>query len=166
MKSLADPARRLKFDTWILGRGLIGQLLAKLDTARLARTLATLVHNGVPLLTSLAIARNVLTNSALSEAVGQAAEEVKTGGGLAIALARSKLFPRLAVQMISVGEESGAMDTMLGKVADTFDVEVRNTIDRLLSALVPVITVLMALTVAVIMMAILVPIFELTNTVG
>jgi general secretion pathway protein F len=124
------------------------------------------VHNGVPLLTSLAIARNVLTNSALSEAVGQAAEEVKTGGGLAIALARSKLFPRLAVQMISVGEESGAMDTMLGKVADTFDVEVRNTIDRLLSALVPVITVLMALTVAVIMMAILVPIFELTNTVG
>ena len=165
-KSLADPARRLQFDTWILGRGLLGQLLAKLDTARLARTLATLVHNGVPLLTSLAIARNVLTNSALSEAVGQAAEEVKTGGGLAIALGRSKLFPRLALQMISVGEESGEMDTMLGKVADTFDADVRNTVDRLLSALVPVITIVMAFAVAIIMMAILIPIFELTNTVG
>ena len=164
--ALADPARRLQFDTWILGRGLFGQLLAKLDTARLARTLATLVHNGVPLLTSLAIARNVLTNSALSEAVGQAAEEVKTGGGLAIALGRSKLFPRLALQMISVGEESGEMDTMLGKVADTFDADVRNTVDRLLSALVPVITIVMAVAVAVIMMAILIPIFELTNTVG
>ncbi len=165
-KSLADPVRRLQFDTWILGRGLLGQLLAKLDTARLARTLATLVHNGVPLLTSLAIARNVLTNSALSEAVGQAAEEVKTGGGLAIALGRSKLFPRLALQMISVGEESGEMDTMLGKVADTFDADVRNTVDRLLSALVPVITIVMAFAVAIIMMAILIPIFELTNTVG
>jgi general secretion pathway protein F len=164
--SLGDPARRLHFDTWILGRGLLGQLLAKLDTARLARTLATLVHNGVPLLTSLAIARNVLTNTALSEAVGQAAEEVKTGGGLAIALGRSKLFPRLALQMISVGEESGEMDTMLGKVADTFDADVRNTVDRLLSALVPVITIVMAVAVAVIMMAILIPIFELTNTVG
>ncbi len=164
--ALGDPVRRLQFDTWILGRGLFGQLLAKLDTARLARTLATLVHNGVPLLTSLAIARNVLTNSALSEAVGLAAEEVKTGGGLAVALGRSKLFPRLALQMISVGEESGEMDAMLGKVADTFDADVRNTVDRLLSALVPVITIVMAVAVAVIMMAILIPIFELTNTVG
>jgi general secretion pathway protein F len=149
--ALADPARRLQFDAWVLGRGLLGQLLAKLDTARLARTLAT---------------RNVLTNTALSEAVGQAAEEVKTGGGLATALGRSKLFPRLALQMISVGEESGAMDAMLSKVADTFDSDVRNTIDRLLSALVPAITIVMAFAVAIIMMAILIPIFELTNTVG
>jgi general secretion pathway protein F len=68
--------------------------------------------------------------------------------------------------MISVGEESGEMDTMLGKVADTFDADVRNTVDRLLSALVPVITIVMAFAVAIIMMAILIPIFELTNTVG
>jgi general secretion pathway protein F len=65
-----------------------------------------------------------------------------------------------------VGEESGEMDTMLGKVADTFDADVRNTVDRLLSALVPVITIVMAFAVAIIMMAILIPIFELTNTVG
>lgn len=165
-RALKDPARRLAFDGWLLQRGLLGQLLAKLDTARLSRTLATLVHNGVPLLTALAIARNVLSNSALSDAVGVASEEVKTGGGLAVALGRSKRFPRLALQMISVGEESGELDTMLGKVADTFDLEVRNTVDRLLSALVPVITILMAIAVAVIMLAILVPIFELTNTVG
>jgi general secretion pathway protein F len=165
-KALADPAKKLAFDGWLLRRGMFGVLAAKLDTARLSRTLATLVHNGVPLLTALAIARNVLSNTALSQAVGVAAEEVKTGGGLSVALARSKLFPRLALQMISVGEESGELDTMLGKVADTFDVEVRNTVERLLSALVPVITVLMAVAVAVIMMAILIPIFELTNTVG
>lgn len=165
-KALADPVRRLSFDGWILQRGLVGQLLAKLDTARLARTLATLARNGVPLLTSLGIARNVLSNTALSEAVAVATEEVKTGGGLASALGRSKRFPRLALQMISVGEESGELDTMLAKVADTFDLDVRNTVNRLLSALVPAVTILMALAVATIMMAILIPIFELTNTVG
>lgn len=165
-KALGDPARRLAFDAWALQRGLVGQLLAKLDTARLARTLATLARNGVPLLTSLGIARNVLSNTALAESVAAATEEVKTGGGLAAALGRSKRFPRLALQMISVGEESGELDTMLAKVADTFDAEVRNTVNRLLSALVPAVTIFMALAVATIMMGILIPIFELTNTVG
>jgi general secretion pathway protein F len=165
-KAIADPARRLAFDAWMLKRGLLGSLFAKLDTARLARTLATLVHNGVPLLTALAISRNVLSNTALSESVGEAAEEVKTGGGLAVALSRSKRFPRLALQMIAVGEESGELDTMLGKVADTFDLDVRNTVERLLSALVPLITIVMALLVALIMLAILIPIFDLTSNVG
>jgi general secretion pathway protein F len=163
---LKDPIRRLVFDRWVLRRGLVGTLLAKLDTARLTRTLGTLVHNGVPLLTALSIARNVMGNSALGEAVDVATEEVKTGGGLAAALARSKMFPRLAVQMVSVGEESGELDTMLTKVADTFDLEVKNTVDRLLAALVPGITIVMAIVVALIMMAILIPIFSLTNAVG
>jgi general secretion pathway protein F len=125
-----------------------------------------LVHNGVPLLTALSIARNVMGNLALSDAVEAATAEVKTGGGLSLALGRSKLFPRLALQMIAVGEESGELDTMLNKVADTFDIEVRNTIDRLLAALVPAVTVFMAIIVAMIMMAILIPIFSLTNAVG
>ena len=165
-RMFSEPDRRLRFDAWLLQRGLLGTLFGKLDTARLARTLGTLVHNGVPLLAALSIARNVLGNSALAESVSEASEEVKRGGGLSIALARSKRFPRLALQMIAVGEESGELDTMLTKVADTFDLEVKNTVDRLLAALVPVITVLMAAAVAVIMMAILIPIFELTNAVG
>lgn len=84
-----------------------------MDTARLARTLGTLVHNGVPLLSAISIGRNVLGNTALAKAVDEAAEDVKTGGGLASALSRSKQFPRLALQMIQVGEESGALDEML-----------------------------------------------------
>lgn len=165
-KRLQDPVKREGFDAWILKRGLLGGLIARLETARLARTLGTLVRNGVPLLTSLSIARNVMGNLALSEAVEVATGEVKTGGGLALALGRSKLFPRLALQMIAVGEESGELDTMLTKVADTFDVEVKNTVDRMLAALVPAITVFMAVVVALIMMAILVPIFSLTSAVG
>ncbi|MFA5589509.1 MAG: type II secretion system inner membrane protein GspF [Lysobacteraceae bacterium] len=165
-KRLQDPVKRQGFDAWILKRGLLGGLIARLETARLARTLGTLVRNGVPLLTSLSIARNVMGNLALSEAVEVATGEVKTGGGLALALGRSKLFPRLALQMIAVGEESGELDTMLTKVADTFDIEVKNTVDRMLAALVPAITVFMAVVVALIMMAILVPIFSLTSAVG
>jgi general secretion pathway protein F len=163
---LRDPDKRRGFDAWVLRRGLVGGLMARLETARLTRTLGTLVHNGVPLLTALSIARNVMGNLALSDAVEAATAEVKTGGGLSLALGRSKLFPRLALQMIAVGEESGELDTMLNKVADTFDIEVRNTIDRLLAALVPAVTVFMAIIVAMIMMAILIPIFSLTNAVG
>ena len=165
-KRLQDPEKRRVFDAWVLKRGLVGSLIARLETARLARTLGTLVHNGVPLLTALSIARNVMGNLALSDAVEVATGEVKTGGGLSQALARSKLFPRLALQMIAVGEESGELDTMLTKVADTFDIEVKNTVERLLAALVPAVTVFMAAVVALIMMAILIPIFSLTNAVG
>ncbi|HSM99970.1 MAG TPA: type II secretion system inner membrane protein GspF [Rudaea sp.] len=163
-RQLADPPTRLKFDAWILKRRLFGTLIARLETARLARTLGTLLKNGVPLLTALGIGRNVLANSALAEAVDAATEEVKTGGGLAFALGQSKRFPKLALQMIAVGEESGALDDMLIKTADTFDAEARNTVDRLLAALVPAITVVMTGVVAVIMMAILLPILNITSS--
>lgn len=161
-----DPVKRDRLDAWLLGRRRVGDLIAKIETARLARTLGTLLHNGVPLLAALGIARNVMGNRALVQALDVAAEEVKTGGGLAVALARSKRFPRLALQMVQVGEESGELDGMLLKVADTFDVEVRNTLDRLLSALVPVMTIVMAGVIAMVVLAILIPILELSSIVG
>jgi general secretion pathway protein F len=164
-RQLANPPTRLAFDARLLTMRVFGPLVSKLETARLARTLGTLLKNGVPLLTALGISRNVLGNSALAEAVEKATEEVKTGGGLAFALSQSKRFPKLAVQMVSVGEESGALDDMLLKVADTFDVDVKNTVDRLLAALVPVMTVLMTGVVAVIMMAILLPILNITSSI-
>jgi len=162
-RQLADPPTKLAFDAWTLRQRVIGPLTAKLETARLARTLGTLLKNGVPLLTALGIVRNVLGNSALTEAVDKATEEVKTGGGLAFALGHSKRFPKLALQMISVGEESGSLDDMLLKVADTFDIDAKNTVDRMLAALVPALTVIMTLMVAIIMMAILLPILDLTS---
>ena len=105
-------------------------------------------------------------NRALVSAVEAAADEVKTGGGLSISLAKSKRFPRLALQMIQVGEESGELDGMLLKVADTFDIEVRNALDRMLSALVPTLTIVMALVIGLIVMAILLPILDLSSVVG
>jgi general secretion pathway protein F len=164
-RQLADPAARLKFDAWLLRARVVGPLFSKLETARLSRTLGTLLKNGVPLLTAMSIGRNVLGNAALAEAVEKATEEVKTGGGLAFSLSHSKRFPKLALQMISVGEESGSLDDMLLKVADTFDVEAKNTVDRMLSALVPVMTVIMTGVVGFIMMAILVPIMSVSGSI-
>lgn len=164
-RRLADADARLAWDERMLTVRVYGSLVGKLETARLARTLGTLLKNGVPLLTALGIGRNVLGNTALAQSVDKAIEDVKTGGGLAHALAQSKRFPKLATQMISVGEESGALDDMLLKVADTFDIEAKNTVDRLLAGLVPVMTLVMTGVVGFIMMAILLPIMSISGSI-
>ncbi|WP_374472438.1 type II secretion system F family protein [Arenimonas sp.] len=163
---LRRPEARRALDARLLRLRYVGDLVARLDTARLARTLGTLVRNGVPLLSAINLSRPVLGNRVLAEAVDAAAEEVKTGSGLGYALGRQKVFPRLAVQMVQVGEESGELDTMLLKVADTFDQETANALDRLMAALVPALTVLMTAVIAVIILSVLLPIYDLTNSIG
>jgi len=165
-RQLADPAARLRLDARLLAMRRVGGLVARIDTARLARTLGTLVGNGVPLLTALNLSGNVLSNRVLANSLEAASAEVKSGSGLGYALGRQKVFPRLAVQMIQVGEESGELDTMLYKVADTFDLETRNAIDRLMALLVPAITVVMAALVAMIILSVLMPIYDMTGNLG
>ena len=161
-----DPAVRARLDEWVLRRKFAGTLVAKIETARLARTLGTLLRNGVPLLAALGIGRNVLGNRVLADAVEAAAAEVKNGVNLSTALSRGKHFPRLALQMIQVGEESGALDTMLLKTADTFEAETGLALDRMLAALVPVVTLVLAMVVGVVILAVLTPIYDLTNVIG
>jgi len=161
-----DPEFRVRFDEWLLRQKFVGPLVARLETARLARTLGTLLKNGVPLLTALGIGRNVLGNLVLQADVETAANEVKGGVGLSTALGRGKRFPRLALQMIQVGEESGALDTMLLKTADTFEAETGMALDRMLAALVPVVTMLLAGVVMIVILAVLTPIYDLTNAIG
>jgi general secretion pathway protein F len=161
-----DPEFRAAFDGWLLRQKFAGSLVARLETARLARTLGTLLKNGVPLLTALGIGRNVLGNLVLAADVEAAGNDVKNGVGLSTALAKGKRFPRLALQMIQVGEESGALDTMLLKTADTFEAETGQALDRMLAALVPVITIALTLVVMVVILAVLTPIYDLTNVIG
>ncbi len=160
-----NPSWRLAFDQRMLNSRMLGTLIARIDTARFARTLGTLVQSGVPLLTALNLSRPVLFNQVLGQSVDVASNEVKTGSGLAYSLAKQKSFPRLAVQMIQVGEESGELDSMLLKVADTFDTEANHSISRLMAALLPVLTLLMTLMVFCIILAVLLPIFDLMGAV-
>jgi general secretion pathway protein F len=161
-----DPAFRDRFDEWLLRQKFAGTLVAKLETARLARTLGTLLKNGVPLLTALGIGKNVLGNRMLAADVEAAGDDVKNGVGLSTALAKGKRFPRLALQMIQVGEESGALDTMLLKTADTFEHETGMALDRMLAALVPAVTLVLAGVVMLVILAVLTPIYDLTNVIG
>ncbi|POY77666.1 type II secretion system protein GspF [Pseudomonas amygdali pv. morsprunorum] len=162
---MRDPQRRERRDRRILGIRVIGPLLQRIEAARLTRTLGTLLTNGVALLQALVIARQVCTNRALQAQVEQAAESVKGGGTLASAFGAQPLLPDLALQMIEVGEQAGELDTMLMKVADVFDVEAKRGIDRMLAALVPALTVVMAGMVAVIMLAIMLPLMSLTSNI-
>jgi general secretion pathway protein F len=162
---MRDPALRLAWHERLLKMRLVGPLVLKVETARLARTLGTLVKNGVPLLSALGIARMVTSNRALDESLLQATDMVKGGNGLSLALGQSQRFPRLAIQMVQVGEEAGQLDTMLLKVADTFELESRRAIDRLLAALVPTLTIVMTVFVAIIMAAILLPLLSLTSNI-
>ncbi|KAA8697370.1 proteinral secretion pathway protein F [Pseudomonas syringae pv. helianthi] len=162
---MRDPQRRERRDRRLLGIRVIGPLLQRIEAARLTRTLGTLLINGVALLQALVIARQVCTNRALQAQVEQAAESVKGGGTLASAFGAQPLLPDLALQMIEVGEQAGELDTMLMKVADVFDVEAKRGIDRMLAALVPALTVVMAGMVAVIMLAIMLPLMSLTSNI-
>jgi len=165
-RRLRDAGFRARFDEWLLRQRFAGPLVARLETARLARTLGTLLRNGVPLLTALGIGRNVLGNRMLAADVDAAADEVKNGIGLSTALSRGKRFPRLALQMIQVGEESGALDTMLLKTADTFEQDTSLALDRMLAALVPAVTLVLAGVVMVVILAVLTPIYDLTSVIG
>ncbi|RPH96998.1 MAG: type II secretion system F family protein [Lysobacterales bacterium] len=165
-RMLADADKRFVWDGRVLATKWVGDLVGKIETARLTRTLGTLLSNGVPLLSALSIAQNVITNTVLRRDVNDSAREVKTGGGLARNLARGGRFPRLALQMISVGEETGQLDNMLLKVSDTYDIEVRNTIDRLLSIFTPVVTLLLAVMIGTIVLSVLVAILSINDLVG
>ncbi|WP_047711286.1 type II secretion system inner membrane protein GspF [Pseudomonas lactis] len=160
---LRDPLRRERYDRHLMGIRVIGPLLQRVQAARLARTLGTLLSNGVALLPALVIARQVCSNRALQAQVALAAQRVKGGGTLADAFGRQPLLPELALHMIEVGEQAGELDSMLLKVADIFDVEAKRAIERLLAALVPTLTVVMAVLVAVIMLAIMLPLMSLTS---
>lgn len=162
-RSLADPVSRRRWDQRFLENALFGDLVAKVEMARFARTLATLVSNGVPLLAGLSIVRETMGNMVMADAVASAAAELKEGRGLSKPMLETDRFPKLAVQMIAVGEETGRLDEMLVQVAETYDMEVRHAVKRLLTLIEPVMIVGMAVVVGLIILSLLTAMLDLFN---
>ncbi len=160
---LARPEVRVAWDRRLLAMPLFGDLVAKVETARLSRTLATLLENGVTLLGALNLVKDVISNRIIAEGVATAAGKLRHGQGLAGPLMEQQVLPRLALQMIKVGEESGKLDSMLSKVADMYDQEVRSTVQRLLALLEPLLIVGLGVIVAGIIMSILVAIISVNQ---
>jgi general secretion pathway protein F len=154
-RRLEDPAARLRWDAWLLRLPLAGDLIAKVEMARFARTLGTLIGNGVALLPALSIAKETLGNSLLGEALGRVAAEVKAGRGLGRPMLQEGLFPKLAVHMVMVGEETGRLEQTLLRVAEVYDREVQRSLKRVLTLLEPALILGLAVVIAAIILSIL-----------
>jgi len=144
---------------------LLGDLLAKVETARFARTLATLLANGVTLLSGLAIVKETMTNTVMAEALDGVIAKLREGKGFGRPLAETGLYPRLATQMILVGEESGRLEEMLARVADVYDREVQAAIKRFLAVLEPALILSLAVLIGGIVFSILMGVMGMSELV-
>jgi general secretion pathway protein F len=152
-------------DANLLRLPVFGSLIRMIAVSRFTRTLGTLLQSGVPALTALDIVRSVVGNTVLAEAIQKARENVREGEPIADPLRRSGLFPPVVVQMVAVGEKSGELEKMLLKISDSFDRTVETRITALMSLLEPVIILVMGLVVGFIVVAILLPILQMSTGV-
>jgi general secretion pathway protein F len=144
---------------------LSGPLLHKIAVARFSRTLGTLLQSGVPLLTALSIVKNVVNNRLIADVIQEASKEVEEGQNLSGTLSKSSLIPPMTIQMISVGEQSGTLEAMLYKVADSYENEVESSVLAMTAILEPVMILVMGLFVGLIVISILLPIFEMNQLI-
>jgi general secretion pathway protein F len=163
--STRTPAGRLRFDALTLRVPYFGKVLKKVALARFARTLSTLLLGGIPLLQSLDIVKHVVSNMVLSNAIEAGRNSIREGQSVADPLRKSGLFPPLLVHMIAVGEKSGELEQMLSRAADAYDGEVEASVSALSSVLEPILVIFMGGVVLFIVMAILLPIFDLNQLV-
>jgi general secretion pathway protein F len=164
-KQLERPEVRDRWDRRVLTLPLFGDLVWKLETARFCHTLSTLLENGMPLLGALGLAKEVVSNRKISAQLAEMTEELKRGKGLAEPLAKNQVLPKMALQMIKVGEESGRLDPMLTKVANIYDRETRDAVQRMLTLLEPILIIGLGIVVAGIIMSILVAILSANELV-
>ncbi len=144
---------------------LVGGLIHRMAIARFSRTLSTLLGSGVTLLNALSIVKNVVDNRLIADVIEEAAKDVAEGMSLSASLSKSALFPPLVIQMISVGEQSGALENMLAKIADGYESEVEASIFQIMSLLEPIMILVMGLFVGFVVISIMLPIFEMNQLI-
>jgi len=164
-RQLEDPGKAYRWHERMLRMPLVGQVILKIEVARFARTLATLLRNGIPLLKGLGIVRDTMSNRVLAAGLDRVAGGLKEGQSLADPLAKSTKFPTFAVQMIKVGEESGNLPEILLQVAATYDRDTQITIKRSLALLEPLLILVLGAIIAAVIISILVAILGINELV-
>ncbi|MES2640049.1 MAG: type II secretion system inner membrane protein GspF [Myxococcota bacterium] len=159
------PKGGLWWDRMSLKLPVFGKINRLVAVSRFCRTLATLLVSGVPILTALTIVRTVVGNEIIAGAIDAASRNIAEGQSIAVPLKASGQFPPIVTHMITIGEKTGELEGMLGKVADAYDSQVENTVNTLTSLLTPIMTLLMGLVVAVIALGILLPMLNLSSVV-
>jgi len=160
--------RRTKYylDYFLLRIPVFGKMLQKSVLAQMTRTLSSLFTSSVPILQAMTIVENVVGNEVISRVIKDSRDSLERGESLTIPMKQHWAFPPLVTQMIAIGEETGALDAMLGKVADFYETEVEHSTDSIKSLIEPIMIVILAGLVGTIVLAIMMPMFEIFNQVG
>ncbi len=160
------PVGRLQIDTLMLRVPIIGDILRKVAVARFCRTLGTLISSGVPILEGMDITAKTAGNMVVQNAILKSRDAVEQGRNISTPLAETKVFPPMVVQMVGVGEATGALDAMLAKVADFYEDEVDNAVANLTSLMEPIMISILGGIIGFIVVAMYLPIFNLANVFG
>lgn len=167
LKGLGKTERgRMFFDTLYLKIPVIGKASSKIIVARFARTMGILLRSGIPVLQALEVVEDVVGNVYIARALKEARESISEGDYISAPLAEAAIFEPMVVQMIAVGEETGALDAMLIKLSDYFEREVMHTVDAMMAMIEPALIILVALLVGGVVVSTLLPVFEMVNVVG
>ena len=158
-----DEERRLRWDKFKLRWVAIGDLIKKVEVARFSRTLGTLIQSGVSILPALNLVKEISQNRVISRSIAHVHDRLREGKAISKSLEEAGVFPPLAVHLISVGEETGKLDAMLIKVAESYEENVRNTIKRFVSLLEPLIILVMGAVVGFIVISMLLAIFSINE---
>jgi general secretion pathway protein F len=164
-RQLQLPENLYRWHAWLLKLPLAGELILKVEVARFARTLSTLLQNGVTLLKALSIVKDTMGNRALAQGLESVAGGLREGQSLAEPLAKFTKFPAFAIHMVRVGEESGNLQQILTQVASTYDRDTRTTIKRTLAILEPVLILVLGVIIAAVIISILVAILSVNELV-
>ena len=164
-RQLEDPRGRRRWHARFLKLPLAGAIITRVEVARFARTLGTLLHNGVPVLKALSIVKDSIGNQVIADGIERVAGSLKEGQSLAEPLAEAALFPPFAIHMIRVGEESGRLEELLLQVASIYDRETQVTIKRTLSLLEPVLILVLGIVIAAVIISILMAILGINQLV-
>jgi type IV pilus assembly protein PilC len=166
MTWVKQPGRGARLDRWLLKLPFIGDAVHKFSTSQLARTLATLLGGGIPLVNALEIAARSTGNRHLGQEMELVAQRVREGQGFAATLLERQVVPDVAIKMIEVGESTGALQEMLNSLADFYDEEIDTAVGRFVTVIEPALLIIMGIVIAVIVLALYLPLFDLTSVVG
>ena len=163
---LRTPNGRRRRDAVMLKLPIIGPLVLKVATTRFAKNLGTMLISGVELLSALTITKNIIGNLVLEEAIEKATEGVREGGSLAAELEKSRVFPRLLIHMVAIGEKTGQLETMLDRAANSYESEVQAVVASFTSILEPVLILCLSVVVGGILAAVMLPMLEMSSLQG
>jgi type IV pilus assembly protein PilC len=163
---LKRPGSRVRFDRWILSIPTLGSIAQKFSTSQAARTLATLLGGGIPLVNAIEVAARAIQNQHIARELQGAAQQVREGRSLSSAMGDSGAFPDVAIKMVEVGEQTGALQEMLNSLADFYDEEIETNLGRFITVIEPALLVIMGIVIAGLLLSLYMPLFQLSSALS